>query len=49
METKGRTLEELDEVFEASNPRKASTRKSTVQRINITDSEGHEKTDILVV
>ncbi|KAH8696014.1 general substrate transporter [Talaromyces proteolyticus] len=27
VETKGRTLEELDEVFEAKNPRKASTRK----------------------
>ena len=27
METKGRTLEELDEVFEAPNPRKASTVK----------------------
>ena len=25
VETKGRTLEELDEVFEAKNPRKAST------------------------
>lgn len=27
VETKGRTLEELDAVFEAKNPRKASTRK----------------------
>lgn len=26
VETKGRTLEEMDEVFEAKNPRKASTR-----------------------
>jgi len=25
VETKGRTLEELDEVFDAKNPRKAST------------------------
>ncbi|GAM37551.1 hypothetical protein TCE0_024r07563 [Talaromyces pinophilus] len=33
VETKDRTLEELDEVFEAKNPRKASTRKTekTVQ------------------
>jgi hypothetical protein len=27
VETKGRTLEELDAVFEAKNPRKASIRK----------------------
>lgn len=30
VETKGRTLEELDAVFEAENPRKASTRKVQV-------------------
>jgi len=29
VETKGRTLEELDAVFEAKNPRKASTRRIT--------------------
>ncbi|KAG9253230.1 sugar transporter [Emericellopsis atlantica] len=29
VETKGRTLEELDEVFESANPRKASTQKPT--------------------
>ena len=49
VETKGRTLEELDEVFEASNPRKASTQKSIVQRINVQDAEGHEEKHILVV
>jgi hypothetical protein len=27
VETKGRTLEELDAVFESKNPRKASTRR----------------------
>lgn len=27
VETKSRTLEDLDEIFEARNPRKASTRK----------------------
>lgn len=27
VETKGRTLEELEEVFQAKNPRKASTKK----------------------
>lgn len=30
VETKGRTLEELSEIFEAKNPRKESTRKRTV-------------------
>jgi hypothetical protein len=30
VETKGKTLEELSEVFEAPNPRKASTRKVKV-------------------
>lgn len=29
VETKGRTLEELDAVFEAKNPRKKSTQKVT--------------------
>lgn len=29
VETKGRTLEELDAVFEAKNPRKASTAESS--------------------
>lgn len=32
METKGRTLEELDEVFEAPNPRKASTTPIALRR-----------------
>lgn len=31
VETKGRTLEELDEIFEARNPRKASTAKIPVR------------------
>jgi hypothetical protein len=31
VETKGRTLEELDEVFEAKNPRKASTKPMTAR------------------
>lgn len=30
VETKGRTLEELDEVFDAKNPRKASTNKKDI-------------------
>ncbi|KAF2757649.1 general substrate transporter [Pseudovirgaria hyperparasitica] len=32
VETKDRTLEELDEIFEAPNPRKASTQKTTLRR-----------------
>ncbi|CAM1502504.1 Fc.00g044880.m01.CDS01 [Cosmosporella sp. VM-42] len=34
VETRGRTLEELDEVFEYKNPRKASTRKGAVQDLS---------------
>jgi len=30
IETKGRTLEELDEIFQAKNPRKASTEKKKI-------------------
>jgi hypothetical protein len=37
VETKGKTLEELSEVFEAPNPRKASTRKI---KVAVTES-GH--------
>jgi hypothetical protein len=37
VETKGRTLEELSEIFEADNPRKASTKKVRVAM----DSEGN--------
>ncbi|PMD45549.1 general substrate transporter [Hyaloscypha variabilis F] len=48
VETKGRTLEELDEVFEAPNPRKASTKKMLVQRVHVKDDEGPQKS-ILVV
>jgi len=47
VETKGRTLEELDEVFEAPNPRKASTAKTRIRRARIHDEEGNEK-DIIV-
>ncbi len=40
VETKGRTLEEMDEVFEAKNPRKASTMTVVVRRQEIVDKEG---------
>lgn len=33
VETKGRTLEELEEVFLAKNPRKASTKERQVEQI----------------
>lgn len=42
VETKGRTLEELDEVFEAPNPRKASTAKVRVRRARVVDEEGRQ-------
>jgi len=48
VETKGRTLEELDEVFEAPNPRKASTKKSFIRHVNVKDNEGYEKNVIIV-
>lgn len=40
VETKGRTLEELDEVFEAKNPRKASTTKVVRRRRVAGNKEG---------
>ncbi|KAL6242514.1 hypothetical protein RBB50_010654 [Rhinocladiella similis] len=40
VETKGRTLEELDEVFEARNPRKASTKRVLVRQRQIVDQKG---------
>jgi len=40
VETKGRTLEELDEVFEHKNPRKASTRKMVVRRQELLGKQG---------
>ena len=42
VETKGRTLEELDAIFEAKNPRKASTMKTTL-RHRVVKEEGGEK------
>ena len=40
VETKGRTLEELDEVFEAKNPRKESTRVVTVRKRLVDTNKG---------
>ncbi|KAI5803064.1 sugar transporter [Geopyxis carbonaria] len=40
VETKGRTLEEMDEVFEAPNPRKASTKMKRVRETVVMDELG---------
>ncbi|KAJ5625739.1 hypothetical protein N7510_002048 [Penicillium lagena] len=42
VETKGRTLEELDEVFEAPNPRKASTDATLLLRGGSTSGNGQD-------
>lgn len=38
----------MDEVFEAPNPRKASTKKMLVQRVNARDDQGDEKGIVVV-
>lgn len=35
VETKSRTLEDLDEIFEARNPRKASTKKVSATAVEL--------------
>lgn len=42
IETKGRTLEELEEVFQAKNPRKASTAKRNLETRKRVDESGQE-------
>jgi len=49
VETKGRTLEELDEVFEARDPRKASTAKVVVRKRVVVDRTGGRRAEIEVV
>lgn len=47
VETKGRTLEELDEIFEAPNPRKASTAKTTLRkRVIAKQQDGERKASV---
>lgn len=42
VETKGRTLEQLEEVFVAKNPRKASTLVVKMKTTRLVDEKGHE-------
>ena len=47
VETKGRTLEELDELFSAKNPRKASTKKTIVTERVVLDDHGNKHAKIV--
>ena len=49
VETRGRTLEELDEVFEERNPRKASTAKVVVRKRIVVDGRGERRAEIEAV
>ena len=49
VETKGRTLEELEEVFDAKNPRKESTRAVKMKRRKLVNERGHEIIDVTEV
>jgi sugar porter (SP) family MFS transporter len=40
VETKGRTLEEMDQVFEAKNPRKESTKKVALRKTDVAGEKG---------
>lgn len=46
VETKGLTLEEMDEIFEAKNPRKASTDVKKVKLRTVVDAEGKVEQEI---
>jgi hypothetical protein len=47
VETKGLTLEEMDEIFEAKNPRKASTQKKKVKVRTVLGNDGRVEQEIL--
>lgn len=50
VETKDRTLEELDEIFEAKNPAKASRRKAVMEKQTVaTGREGEHIQEVVVV
>lgn len=46
VETKGLTLEEMDEIFEAKNPRKASTDVKRVKVRTVLDEDGLVKEEV---
>jgi hypothetical protein len=47
VETKGLTLEEMDDIFEAKNPRKASTEKKKVKVRTVLGSDGKVEDQIV--
>jgi hypothetical protein len=47
VETKGLTLEEMDEIFEAKNPRKASTQKKKVKVRTVLGNDGQVEQEII--
>ena len=49
VETKGRTLEELDEIFESPNPRKASTAKHFVNRRTSVSAGGEKSIEVVEI
>ncbi|KAJ9654909.1 hypothetical protein H2198_006091 [Neophaeococcomyces mojaviensis] len=49
VETKGRTLEELDEIFEAKNPRKASTMRTTLRQRVVREESGARRVSVEAV
>jgi MFS family permease len=49
VETKGRTLEELDEIFESRNPRKASTAIQEVRKRTVVNKKGEKHVDVVDV
>jgi hypothetical protein len=49
VETKGRTLEELDEIFEAKNPRKASTTRTALRQRVVKEQNGARRISVEAV
>lgn len=47
VETKGLTLEEMDDIFEAKNPRKASTQKRKVKVRTVLGNDGKVEQEIV--
>jgi hypothetical protein len=47
VETKGLTLEEMEDIFEAKNPRKASTQKKKVKVRTVLGDDGKVEQEIV--